>query len=140
MNFFGMISNILMISLKQAKLEGNLSISQRQGVIKLLEKKRQRQRYIKNWRPIFLLSADAKLLSKTFAAKLKPILPSIISSDQTVHVGKRCISQSGRLISDIMEIGGKKNIPGYLVILKKFSFGDKFINWINSQGTDVLSR
>ena len=28
-----------MISLKQAKLEGNLSISQRQGVIKLLEKK-----------------------------------------------------------------------------------------------------
>ena len=108
-----------MISLKQAKLEDNLSISQRQGVIKLLEKKRQRQRYIKNWRPIFLLSADAKLLSKTFAAKLKPILPSIISSDQTVHVGKRCISQSGRLISDIMEIGGKKNIPGYLVIFKK---------------------
>ena len=129
-----------MISLKQAKLEGNLSISQRQGVIKLLEKKRQRQRYIKNWRPIFLPSADTKLLSKTFAAKLKPILPSIISSDQTVQVGKRCISQSGRLISDIMEIGGKKNIPGYLVILKKFSFGDKFINWINSQGTDVLSR
>ena len=129
-----------MTSLKQAKLEGNLSISQRQGVIKLLEKKRQRQRYIKNWRPIFLLSADAKLLSKTLAAKLKPILPSIISSDQTVQVGKRCISQSGRLISDIMEIGGKKNIPGYLVILKKFSFGDKFINWINSQGTDVLSR
>ena len=36
------------MSLKQAKLEGNLSISQRQGVIKLLEKKRQRQRYIKN--------------------------------------------------------------------------------------------
>ena len=39
MNFFGMISNILVISLKQAKLEGNLSISQRQGVIKLLETK-----------------------------------------------------------------------------------------------------
>ena len=129
-----------MMSLKQAKLEGNLSISQRQGVIKLLEKKRQRQRYIKNWRPIFLLSAHTKLLSKTFAAKPKPILLSIISSYETVHVGKRCINQSDRLISDIMEIGGKKNIPGYLVILKKFSFGDKFINWINSQGTDVLSR
>ena len=129
-----------MISLKQAKLEGNLSISQRQDVIKLLEKKGQRQRYIKNWRPIFLLSADTKLLSKTFAAKLKPILPSVISQDQTVHAGKRCISQSGRLISYVMKIWGKKNIPGYLVILKKFCFGDKFINWINSQGTDVLSR
>ena len=33
-----------MISLKQAKLEGNLSISQRQGVIKLLEKKKDRDK------------------------------------------------------------------------------------------------
>ena len=53
MNFFGMISNILMISLKQAKLEGNLSISQRQGVIKFLEKKRQRQKIHKKLEAYF---------------------------------------------------------------------------------------
>ena len=93
-----------------------------------------------------LLSVDTKLLSKAFAAKLKPILPSIVSSNQTAYVEKRCISESGRLISDI-EICGNENIPGFLVtidlekafdsldhdfllcVLEKFSFGDNFITW-----------
>ena len=60
----------------------------------------------------------------------------------------RCISESGRLISDIIEICSKENISGYLVTmdlekafdsldhdfllcgLKKFGFGDGFIKWI----------
>ena len=56
-------------------------------------------------------------MSKAFAAKLKPILPSIISSNQTAYVEKRCISESGRLASDTMEICGKENIPCYLVTI-----------------------
>ena len=89
---------------------------------------------------ISLLNVETKILSKAFAAKLKPILPSIVSLNQTAYVEKRCISESSRLISEIMGICGKKNIPGYLVILKKFCFGDNFINWVNNQDTDVLSR
>ena len=50
------------------------------------------------------------------------------------------LGECDRLISEIMGICGKRNIPGYLVILKKFCFGDNFINWINNQHTDVLSR
>ena len=103
--------------MKQAKIEGRLSISQRQAVIKLLEKKKTDKRYIKNWRPISLLNIDTKIISKPFAAKLKPILPSIISSNQTANVEKRCISKSGRLMSDIMEICDKENIPDYLVTM-----------------------
>ena len=56
-----------------------------------------------------------KKISKAFARKLKPILLSIISSNQTAYVKKSCISESGRLISDIIEICGKEIIPGYLV-------------------------
>ena len=85
---------------------------------------------------------DTKILSNAFAGKLRPILPSIISPNQTAYVEKRCISESGRFISDIIEICGNKNIPGFLVtmdlekafdsldhdfllrILKKFGFGD----------------
>ena len=73
----------------------------------------------------------------------------------------RCISESGRLISDIIEICGKENIPGYLVTmdlekvfdslyhdfllcaLKKVCFGDSFINWIkillNDQKSCVIN-
>ena len=32
-------------------------------------------------------------------------------------VEKRCIRESGRLMSDIIEICGKENIPGYLVTI-----------------------
>ena len=83
-------------------------------------------------------------MSKAFAAKLKPILPSIISSNQTAYVENRCISENDRLISNIIEICCNENIPGYLVTmdlekafdsldhdfllcaLKKFDFGDSY--------------
>ena len=146
--FWEDIKDVFINSLKQAKIEGGLSISQRQAVIKLLEKKDRDKSCIKNWRPISLLNIDTKIISKAFAIKRKPILHSIISSNQTAYVENRCISESGRLISDIIEICGKENIPGYLVtmdlekafdsldhdfllcVLKKFGFGDGFIKWI----------
>ena len=56
-------------------------------------KKDKDKRYIKIWRPISLLNVDTKIISKAFAEKLKPILPSIISSNQTAYVEKRCISE-----------------------------------------------
>ena len=115
---------------------------------KSFRKKDRDKRYIKNLRPISLLNIDTKkIISKAFPAKRKAILPYNISSNQTAYVEKRCISESGRLISDIMEICDKENIPGYLVTelekvfnsldhdfllcaSKNFGFGDSFINWI----------
>ena len=111
------IKDVFINSLKEAKIKGSLSISQRQAVIKLLEKKDRDKRFIKNWRPISLLSVDIKILSKALGAKLKPILPSIISSNQTAYIEKRCIGESGRLISDIIEICGNENILGFLVTM-----------------------
>ena len=104
-------------SLKATKIKGSLSISQRQAFIKRLEKKDRQKRFIKNWKPISLLNVDTKMLSKALAAKHKSILPSIISSDQTAYVEKRCVSESGRFISDIVEICGNENIPGFLVTM-----------------------
>ena len=94
-------------SISQAKVTGELSISQRQAVIKLIEKKDRDKRFIKNWRPISLLNVDTKIISKAMALRLKNVLPSIISTNQTAYVNKRCISESGRLISDILEICDK---------------------------------
>ena len=68
--------------------------------------------YVKNRKPISLLNVYIKIISKALAAKLKKALLTIISSNQTAHVNKRCISES--LISDIIEACGNKNIGGYL--------------------------
>ena len=73
-------------SLKQSKIEGNLSISQRQPVIKLIAKKDWDQRFVKNWRPISLINVYTKIFSKSLAEKLKNVLPELISFNQTDYV------------------------------------------------------
>ena len=108
--FWNEIKLVFLKSLKQAKEKGQLIISQRQAVIKLTEKKDRDKRYIKNWRTISLLNVDTKIVSKALAAKLKIVLLTIISTNQTAHVNKRCISESGCLICGIIEFCEKQNI------------------------------
>ena len=64
----------------ETKERGHLSISQRQAIIKLIEKN---NRLIKNWRPISLLNVDLKIISKALLEKLKKVLPDLISSQET---------------------------------------------------------
>ena len=71
----------------------------------------------KNWRPISLLNLDTKLLTKVLASKLKPILPSIIKSDQNVYVAGGFIGESASLISDIIETAKNLDIEGYILTI-----------------------
>ena len=60
---------------------------------------------------------DTKVLSKAVSNKLKTILPMLISSQHTAYVKNRFIGESGRLMSDIIEISGCFNITGFLVTM-----------------------
>ena len=148
-HFWGDLKLYFINSLKQSKIESKLSISQRKIVIKLIVKKDRDKRFVKNWRPISLLNVDTKILSKSLAEKLKSALPELISSNQTAYVKNRCISESGRLISDVIEMCDILDISGHLVtmdiekafdsldhdfllfVFKKFGCGENFIHWIN---------
>ena len=134
--------------LNQAKVSKKLVTSQRQAVIKLLEKEDKDKRLISNWRPISLLNVDYKIISKIFASRLKKVLPNLISSQQTAYVAQRCINESGRLISDLLSVAKKMKVKGYLVtidiekafdslshtflisVLEKCGFEKSFIDWI----------
>ena len=56
---------------------------------------------------------------------------SAIASQQTAYVQNRYVKEED-LISDILDISDKLNIShGFLlVVLKKFRFGNNFIEWI----------
>ena len=69
-------------------------------------------------RTILLLNnelIDTKLISKVLAGKLKNVLPSFISSDQTAYVKGWFISEGGRLISDVLEICDQLQIKDFLM-------------------------
>ena len=73
-------------SLKQSKMDGHLSFSQKKAIIKLIAKKDRDKRFAKNWRPISLLNADTKILSKSLVEKLKNALPELVYSNQIAYV------------------------------------------------------
>ena len=102
--FWDDIKATFISSLKQAKEKKELSISQRQAIIKFIEKKDRDKRYIKIPRPISLLNVYIKILSKALAKRLKEVLLCLISAQQTAYAQNRNIGESGRLISDIIEI------------------------------------
>ena len=59
---------------------------------------------MKNWRPVSLLNVDYKTVLKALAARLKKILPKVLSSDQYACVTNRFIAENGKLISDISKV------------------------------------
>ena len=68
-------------------------------------------------RLISLLNVDIKILSKALARRLKEVLPCLISAQETVYVQNRNIDESGRLISDTVEITNTRQMEGFLVTM-----------------------
>ena len=81
--FFDLLGNEVPASLNYSYQLGELSNSHRQAAVTLAEKKGKDKRYIKNWRPISLLNVDTKILSKVLASRLKKVINTLISPDQT---------------------------------------------------------
>ena len=65
--FWPLIGALLVDSLNYAFEYRELSNSQKQAIITLIEKKGKDKRLIKNWRPISLINVDAKIVSKALA-------------------------------------------------------------------------
>ena len=65
--FWNCLRNLLVDSLNFSHKYGELSNTQKQVVIKLIEKKGKDKQHIINWRPISLINGDIKIGSKAIA-------------------------------------------------------------------------
>ena len=65
--FWPQIEDLVYNSLMSALDRGELSISQRKGILRLIPKKDKNPLWVTNWRPISLLNVDYKLLTKALA-------------------------------------------------------------------------
>ena len=78
-----------------------MSLSQKQAVITLIEKKGKDRSFLDNWRPISLVNVDAKIMSKAIATRIKNVLRNIIHHNQTGFIEDRYIGETVRSIFDM---------------------------------------
>ena len=88
-----------------------LSTSQKQGIITLLEKTGKDRMYLENWRPISLLNFDYKLLTKLLSVRIQKYLPGLIHPNQAGFVKGRFIGDVIRIIQDLIKYTDKKTRP-----------------------------
>ena len=148
--FFNKISHSLVAALNRSFEVSQLSLSQRQAEIVLIEKKEKDKRLIKNWRPISLINVDSKTASKALASRMKMVLNNIIKFDQTAYVKGKHTGESIRLVTDILEYTIEHEEVGILfsadfekafdsiehtfifATLESCGFGPPFIQWVRT--------
>ena len=70
---WSLISDPFIYSVNECFGKGEMSVSQKQAVITLIEKKGKDRSSLENWRPISLLNVDTKILTKVLAARIKEV-------------------------------------------------------------------
>ena len=148
--FWGKLKDIILNAINESYDNGVLSTSLRHGLITCLPKGTKPREFIKNWRPITLLSVAYKIASAAIANRLKPVLEQIIPNNQTGFLQGRNISDCTRLVYDMLHYTEKENIPGLLLLvnfekafdsiswdflnecMKILGFNAGFIQWINT--------
>lgn len=115
--FWGDLGRYYIKSLALSFEKGELSVTQKQGVITCLPKGNKPREFLKNWRPITLLNVDYKIASACLASRMKTVLPDIISESQKGFIKDRFIGENTRLTYDIMEYLNSHNKPGLLLLL-----------------------
>ena len=148
--FWKEISEPLLEALNHAFAIGQLSVTQRRGIIKLIPKKSEELYYIRNWRPLTLLNCDYKIAAKAIANRLKIYLPKLVNNDQTGFIKGRSIAENIRLIDSVINYTASKNIAGLLLCLDfekafdtlewpfiektllSFGFGPSIVKWFQT--------
>ena len=158
--FFNEINQFLIEALNECFNTGQLSTSQRQAIVILIEKKDKNKRMINNWRQT---NVDAKIASKVLALRMQKVLASIINRDQMSYVGGSYIGESIRLLVIHLTLLRKTPLPRGILfsadfekafdstehpflpdVLKLFGFGPQFIHWIRTifqnEGSCVMNN
>ena len=153
--FWGKLKYFILRSLNSGFHDGQMSISLRQCIITCLPKGDKPRHFLKNWRPISILSVIYKIASSAIAKRLKTVLEKLISPSQSGFLSGHFIGENTRLIYDIMHYTSEKDIPGMLMLidfqkafdsvswsflnstLKFFGFKDDFCKWIKVLNTNI---
>ena len=100
---------------------------------------------IKNWRPLILWNNSFKFLSAIIADRIKVVLESIISPDQTGYISNCFIGENTTLLLDTIMVDFTKAFNtmewNYIDhVLDLCDFGDKISSWIKLSRFKSMSK
>ena len=146
--FWNRLNQPLFNCFEEALEKGELTVSQKRGIITLLHKGKDRKE-LNNWRPITLLNTDYKIFSKVIASRLQHVISDIISKSQKGFIKGRNINELIRYIDDSINLAKSSNTPGIIAsvdfskafdsvskkaiinVLETFNFGPKFMKLVS---------
>ena len=155
--FWTDIGYFVVRSINEGFMRGEMSVTQKEGVIICLPKEGKPREYLENWRPISLLNVAYKIGSSCIANRIKAVLPKLINEDQTGFIPGRYIGDNIRILYDIMTFLEDNQLPGLLVsidfqqafdtvnwiymnrILHVFGFGKDICRWISTFYKNIKS-
>ena len=155
--FWLQLGSFVVRSLNDGFRKGELSTTQKDGVIICIPKGDKSKDLIKNWRPISILNVAYKIGSACIAKRLKSVLPSLINEDQNGFMANRYTGDNIRLIYYLISYLCRENKPGLLLcldfetafdsvnwifmfkVLRAFGFGPDICQWISTFYKDIKS-
>ena len=152
------MSPLLLDVYNESFLSGSLPHTFMEASISLLLKKDKDPTSCASYRPLSLLNVDMKILAKLLALRLENVLPEIISQDQNGFIKGCHLFYNVRTLLNTISMGHSSSFPeviisldaekafdrvewGYLSeVLRRFSFGETFISWINLLYSSLMAR
>ena len=146
--FFDIVGPTFFESMVYAFDHGELSVSQKRGVIKLIPKKDKDSTMVKNLCPITLLNVDVKILFRALAAHVQSIIGSLVTKDQNAFIRDRNIGENILDVYTMIAAAEDNNESDVLVfldiekaydtvswrflstVLCKLGFPDSFVRWV----------
>ena len=147
--FYSRIADILYPAINYMYEQRRIVCSMSMGILNLIPKEKRDTRYLKNLRPITLLTTDYKIIEKMIANRMEEFISIIINNDQKGFVKDRRISVNIRKIFDLMKFAEKENLDCIVLslnfekcfdkishtaiegALKYFGASQFLIDWIN---------
>ena len=126
--FWKDLSGFVVRAINDGFRNGEMSITQRRGVITCIPKENKPKRFLKNWRPITLLNTVYKIASACIAERLKRLLPKIIGEEQKGFLEGRYIGENIRMLYDVLSHTETHNLPG-IIMLIDFEKAFDSISW-----------
>ncbi|MEL6805670.1 MAG: reverse transcriptase family protein, partial [Bacteroidota bacterium] len=114
-HFWDVVGGDFMEVVEWVRVNGRVTESMSEGVIRLLFKKGDRGD-VRNYRPVTLVNADYKLVSGCVAGRLSSVLPGFVHEDQTGLPGRH-ISDGIHCAADVVQYCQRDGVPGALVCL-----------------------